>query len=121
MIPKTTNLILMDAERDISQTTQINQKNTSIIKGLEAINSASSFLHDLDASSDADFAYHTNLIIRWIALISEQCLFLQNIVPSDDFAFLDAVDRINGYSFRCEQHIVFMKQNFHLSKDGEAL
>lgn len=104
-----------------TELTLADQKNASIIKGIEAINSASSFLCDLDGPNDADFAYAKNLIIRWIALISEQCLFLQNIVPSDDFAFWDAVDRINGHSLRCEQHIVFMKQNFHLSKDGEAL
>lgn len=104
-----------------NQLTLADQKNTSIIKGLEAINSASSFLNDLDGSNDVDFAYAKNLIIRWIALISEKCLFLQNIVPSDDFAFWDAVDRINGHSFRCEQYIAFMKQNFNLSKGGKPL
>lgn len=91
------------------------QINMSIFKALAVIKSSSVFLYDLETSKndkfDAELELSKQFLNRQIGLIADQCLFLHTVLSSTEVDSIeDAIDRINGYSIRCEQQIDLIKQ-----------
>lgn len=91
------------------------QINTSITKALEVIRASSVFLYDLEIPKDDKLYIELELskqfLNRQIGLIADKCLFLHTVLSSTEVDSIeDAIDRINGYSIRCEQQIDLIKQ-----------